>query len=659
MGLNIRTTEAIVEKFAQYAKIEGALRFTKPKALGALNPSELRMATLKTDVVQLSKKIAQTPKKLLSQNEIINLKPSEFEDILKNRSDIDSSIKEFVNSPEKMNLYDTIVNLDEINKLPKEQKEKILKEFFKDDFGHARISEANAQAEVMPNLIKKGYDPEFLADLPITNYNKNQVGYVLERKDLVKKLVDSKMEKDIIRTRNRLQNFGQTTEEIEKHLSEYISSETAKLSPRYMKQILRHVDDKNIKYLDECINMTEQPSFLHYWNDETGKILNDFIPTQSATTTRNALDRIFRRGHNYQSVAKIADGKPLTEYTERLLEFKNYDKLKNIDIANFKNLATKEKKELLNGFISAIAPKEALFDMYKIQSGIVELQGKMNIFKSVDAKSKESFMESYYDTIRKMLNEIPENERQLIKTPVSHGDFRIEYRNQNPIPPLVDDLSKTIPTEEVLINGRKIKVATMSKTTNLGIATHRFPGDETILNIEALEITDPNMILCVGLKGGSHNLNFSKSSPSLIVKGRLNNDWYIQARSDMDTGNNATKNLYNIDKLVMRGSGNHVTQSVNYVQELLKKELNLSQLEYTKRIKALKGATTLDEAKKIDTELVQAIKKVQEENPMYEGIVRPEVMAVGISADRPLNEIGTDILDYCKRRNVPLIRVTD
>lgn len=60
MGLNVRTIETLTQRGANFTKLEGVL-FTKPKAFGAIKPAELKLAPLKTDVVQFSENILKTP----------------------------------------------------------------------------------------------------------------------------------------------------------------------------------------------------------------------------------------------------------------------------------------------------------------------------------------------------------------------------------------------------------------------------------------------------------------------------------------------------------------------------------------------------------------------------------------------------------------------
>lgn len=213
-----------------------------------------------------------------------------------------------------------------------------------------------------------------------------------------------------------------------------------------------------------------------------------------------------------------------------------------------------------------------------------------------------------------------------------------EYREANPISALVDDISEALPYKIIDINGRKIKVSQMGIDPKFGIATHRMPDAESILTIEALEVTDPNMLLCIGTKGGNRGLNFSSKTPALAVKPRRGNDWHVQAYSDIDSGNNASKNIYNFENIMLRSMGNHC-DCIDLVPNLIKKELNISQREYTQRMLKLKDCTTLNEIKNIDPIMESTIRKVVQENRLYEGLIRP------------------DILNYCERRGIGLIQV--
>lgn len=654
MELNIKTVNKIANCFKQ-VKVENTL-LTKPIDFKAPSFKNLRLA-LDSDCVELSQKVSvKKPIHNFSKKEIMEIKPSQVRKILAERTDIDDSLRELVDDLDKLKLYDETQKALKSKKLSKEQENA----FFSRLIRKRSMSEAAAQAEVVPELIKKGHDPSLVSELLITEYNKNQIENILNNKEIVETYVNVKFKNQIEETTRMLKRMNFPEEKISKRIEEdtirYKKQPRIRLINDAIVDITRYIDDKNIKYLDACIKTTGEPRLLSYWKPDTTQIVEEFL--QPFNKKMVPLDRIMRRGHTYESVKKIADDKPLNEITEKLLEFRNFEKFKEIDLHNFKNLTVQEQKEFINSFICAIAPKEANNDR-KLITNINELSSKMKIFKQLDTTTEETFKNSYFNTIRSMLESIPENEQKLITKRINYGDFRANYRKNNPIPPLTNDLS-TLPTSETIINGKKVKIAKVNKDTELSVATHRIPDPKAVLNIQALEITDPNEILCIGLGGnGKSNLNFRDDCYSLAIKPRLANDWYLQAHSDIDSGNHAAKNIFNLDKSFLRSSGNHASQSTYYIQELLKNELNLSQIEYTKRLKALKGATTLEQVKKIDPKLEQGIRKIIKENPTYEGLVRPEVMGVCVSTKTPLAEIDSDIINYCQRKNIPLIQITE
>jgi len=95
------------------------------------------------------------------------------------------------------------------------------------------------------------------------------------------------------------------------------------------------------------------------------------------------------------------------------------------------------------------------------------------------------------------------------------------------------------------------------------------------------------------------------------------------------------------------------------VQNALKKELNLSQREYTKRMKALKDCRTIGEIGQKNPIMEKAIRKVIKEQNLYEGLMRTETMGVTIPENMPLEEVSQDIINYCIRRDVPIVRVIE
>lgn len=623
-GIQLIKTAASELKVSKY--------ITMPKV--EINFSELKY---EGDVAQFSKQA----KKLFSKEEILNIKPSEFEEILAKRADIAPEIRTAIKRPEQLNLYDEVVSLSEVRNLPTEEYESFMKKIFV--YGQ---SELTAQAEVLPRLIKRGYNPKMLADIPIREENKSIIEMVLNRKDLV--------DKGIAKTKEVLTAKWKAEGMSDGCIQTNLEANLPRIRKSFFNDIIRYANEKNIKYLDECIETTGSPKFLPYWGKDTRKILTEF------GNTDGLLDRLYRKGHTYDSVKQIIGNEKINSVNARLLEFKNFDKLKDIGLDDLQKLSTAEKKELLNGFISAITPKEAAFrNQHGLDKGIEQLQSKMKIFRELDNSSKESFIASHQRIIKKILNSIPENKRTLIRTNLDAKTYMRNYRTANPIPTLVDDIAEVLPFKIAEINGYKVKLAQLDRDTAMGIATHRMPNAEAISTIEALEITDPNMLLCVGTKGGSKSLNFSTgySDVALAVKPRKGRDWHVQAYSDIDSGNNASKNIFNFENIMLPMMGNHC-ECIDLVPNAVKKVLNLSQAEYTARMAKLKECRTLQEIGKIDSEMENAIRTVIKNTNMYEGLIRPEPMGVLVDSKTPLSEISKDLLSYCQRRDIPLIQVS-
>lgn len=609
-----------------------------------INITGLKFATSPIgDTVELSKLKRANKIKFFTSDEILDMKPDMFSEIMRKRTDIPENLKNNILSPEKLNLYDELSETDIIRKMPQEKRDRAFSKLFSEF--NFKISEPPAQLEIIPALVKKGFDIEVLANLPITNANKNQIEYVLSRNDLISTSWEKRAE-EIIK-RGKARNFREDSIKTELNFNK-----------KYFKinqliNILNYIDNNNVKYLDECITLTNNPSLLKYWTKDFAKIIKDF---RMDNFSIDIFDRIFRRSHNYESIKNILGDEKLTDLSARLLEFKNFEKLKDIGLGDLSQLSIDEKKELLNGFISAISPKEAICRKEYSLEDIRLLQSKMKIFREIDTTSNETFINSHKNIINKILDSIPSSERKIINTAIDTKSYRREYRQANPIPTLVDDIESVLKIKETEIKGRKIKISAMDRDVDFGIATHRIPNAEAIKTIEALEITDPDMLICVGTKGGRRDLNFSDGGYAIAVKPRRGSDWHVQANSDIDSGNNASKNIYNFENIILNACGNHCG-CIDLVPNQIKKILNLSQREYTQRMKFLKDCTTLQEIEKIDFEMANTIRQIIKEQDLHEGLIRPEPMAVLVRCDITKQELSEEILDYCVRRNIPLIAV--
>ena len=398
--------------------------------------------------------------------------------------------------------------------------------------------------------------------------------------------------------------------------------------------------------------------YLSYFNSDTKKIIEKYLfwYKDYSDNTWEALDRIHRRGHTLQSISEIFGDEPITPLTEHLLEFKDFNKFKNIWITEFKDLSIEDKKSFLNSFISALTPLDIEHpELHGLNENFQDLQKRMKIFKEFNwSENYNERMKSYNDIVRSLLNLIPDADRNIsINTGENPIHFRKEYREKNLIPPLVDDISKVLDIHIENIKWRRVKVAEMDDKSDLWISTHKFP---SICAVEALEITDNNIFLCVSTKWWQEKIKtYSGWGYHLVTKPRKIWDLYIQSNTDADSWTGSMKNLYTYEYVrlpFVKNSDTHISLIPNAIKE----ELNLSQEEYTKRINALWNVTTLQEVGEKDKELELAIRKVLKVTKLSEWITSPTVMWVLIR-DKNLDDVDDDILDYCVRRDIPLIRV--
>lgn len=587
----------------------------------------------------IQKGVSKIKTKFFTKAEMLDMKPSEFKKIMEARTDIPEAIKEGIVTPEKLNLFDEVTQLDAVQKMEPAAKEEFLNKLFSQF--NLKTSEASAQLEVIPDLIKKGYNPQILAELRICEHNKNIVEAVLKRTDLPEKYA--------------MRNAELFGEELWRYGGESYLDQLRKTA--YC-DALMCADKNNFQYIDECLELTGSFTDLPYWTKETSKILRKFSPDIKGRKVE-LLDRLYRNEHNYESVRAIFGDKQMTAVTQRLLEYKNFSKFKDIGLEEFDKLSVADKKEFIRGYISALTPKQVLFPkQHNLENGIEELQNSMKIYRELNPETKETLVNSYNNTLRALLNKLPEKERQVIRSTIDTKFYKRQYRLDNPIPSLVDEIGDVLKIETRAVNGKTVKYAEMSRDVEFGISTHRFPSPESILTIEALEEVDPKMLLCVGTKGGSKGLNVRETGHALVVKPRKVSDWHVQAYSDIDSGNNATKNIYNFEHQTLPG-GNNLCDAIDLVQNAVKKELNLSQREYTSRMKALKDCRTLGEIGKKDPIMEKAIRKVIKEQDLYEGLMRTETMGVTIPENMPLEEVSEDIINYCIRRDIPIVRVLE
>ena len=631
-----------------------------------------------TDVLIKEAPILRTP---LSKKQIQNIKPSEFKSLMEARTDIPDELRlvkdykgdVFIRTPEQLALYDELNNILLQRNIDYEKRIEILK----NALWHSP-EKIVYQRKVLPRLIEKGYDIEFLSRIRFDEHNYKYVESVLEQKDSIvipkiKEYVNNQI-KSAVKLYESI-NKKYASEETIAGITKTEQAKAKDYEESLLIDIISRIDGKNIKYLKEwskwadkspfnprgSLNRTYNASVLDYWSKDTSRILEEFYDLSDIRNTSTLLEVISRRGHDYNSVKHIFGNTKITDEAHRLLEYKKIDKFKDITLENFDTLTIQEKKEFINSYISALSIKDAKprIDMditrQKEVNGFNILKSRFKIYEGFDDSSQEAFLKSYSDTLKKMIESIPVSERKILQAKADWGNYSKAYREQNPIPSLVDDLEK-LPVKYEEINGKKYPVSEITNDTELAISAHQTSGD-AFLNLQALEFTDPNEILCFGTKDFRKNsLHYSRSgkSYSIAARPRQGRDFWIQATYDIDSGNNASKNIVNVGKVYK-----NTTSHYSLIPNLLKKELDLSHTEYSRRMAKLKGCTTLDEIGKIDKEMELAIRKVLNNNKLYEAIFRPTPMGVLIPSDMPLEKINQNVLDYIDLRGIKLIRVKD
>ena len=551
--------------------------------------------------------------------------PEEFKSILKDRDDVDYlKEKGYITSPNVLMLYDIIINLPRIQELSEESRKSFLAEFFLNITTHCDV---NACMEIIPSLVNEGYVFDIIKCLSIREDNKNIIKSILDDIEIID-LLDQNIQKN-------------TT--------------IATSIPKEIGSISRIVTIDNFQYLKDCLKLNVDIRYLPYFREDTSEIIQQYLSwNERQFRIWRTLDRIHRKWHTLQSISAIFGDELITPLTERLLEFKDFDKFKNIWIDEYKNLSTEDKKLFLNGFISALTPYDIEYpDQSWKGENFQDLQKRMKIFEELQWDDDvQKRLKNYNDMIKKLLNEIPDDERFVCKENGGPIYYRTQYREKNKIPPLVDDIEKVLEIHTENIKWRQVKVAELDFKTDLWVSTHRF---DSIESIEALEVTNGRIFLAIGTNWWTRDLNVTKTGYALIVKPR--NIWNIYAQGiyDVDSWTWCMKNLYNFEHVTLPWMWDHCG-CISLVPNAIKEELNLSQEEYTKRINALWNVTTLQEVWEKDKELELCIRRVLKKVRMYEWLLTPTVMWMAIW-EKELNEVDDDILDYCVRRDIPLVKI--
>lgn len=625
------------------------------------------------------------------QNQCVNLEwkdpktitPEEFNLILMNRDDL-GDFKKNISSLEALLLYDKIIENPRIQKLGKAD----CRQYFEHLFWiiNRWYCDLDACLEIIPSLLDEWYDLNIVSNLSIRDDNKSIIKLLLNDSDIIKildvrvaneinekerksqlewKCLESKNEESTDDWWNWEDEDVDSYEKIEKDYKEKLSWWFGKIS--------KFINDDNVKYLKDCLELNIDVTWLPYFREDTKDIVLKYLSWYEDYSWKLwvVLDRIHRRWHTLQSISNIFGDEPIKPLTERLLEFKDFDKFKNIWVAEYKNLSIEDKKLFLNGFISALTPSDIKYpEQSRWDEDFKNLQDRMKIFSEINWENdvkpswneanieiRDRRLKKYNDILKILLDWIPDNERvaPTYKWP-SNIHYRKKYRERNKIPPLVDDLEKVLDIHTENIRWRTIKVAEVGLKTDLWICTHTFI---SILSVEALEITDSQMFLAVW-----NNWCWRERIPTfkgkgwyynLLLKPRKIDDMYVQASCDIDSWNWSMKNLYNFEHIMLPSMWDNL-ECISLVPNAIKQELNLSQEEYTKRINALWNVTTLQEVWEKDKELELGIRRALNKISVSEWLVTPTVMWITIWK-KNLNDVDDDILDYCVRRDIPLVKI--
>ena len=528
-----------------------------------------------------------------------------------------------------ISIYDKSINIQRIQELSEEARKSFLERLFSTIAKHCDV---DACMEIIPSLINEWYNLDIIKRLSIREDNKDIIKSFLDNMEIISILKDKMDEERLCRKLGDISKF---------------------------------INIDNFKYLEDCLRLNVHEEYLSYFDKDTKDIISKYLSWYK--NPWKVLDRIHRRWHTLQSIGNIFGDEPITPLTERLLEFKEFDKLKDIWFDEYKDLSTEDKKLFLNSFISALTPYDVLFpNQSRWKEDFKNLQDRMKIFREIKRENdvepswsdvnreiRKKRLKDYYHAILKiLLNWIPDNERvtSTYKWPLSVHYLK-KYREKNKIPPLVDDIENVLEIHTENVKWRKIKVAELDYDTDYWVSTHRF---NSILSIEALEVTDPKMLLAVWTNWW-RSLNAYENWYALIVKPKNIWDMYVQSSWDIDSWTWCMKNLYNFEHITLPLMWDHA-ECITLVPTAIKKELNLSQKEYTKRINALWNVTTLQEVWEKDKELELGIRRVLKNVGMYEWLITPTIMWISIwKID--LNDVDEDILDYCIRRDIPLVRI--
>jgi len=242
--------------------------------------------------------------------------------------------------------------------------------------------------------------------------------------------------------------------------------------------------------------------------------------------------------------------------------------------------------------------------------------------------------------IYSLLEKIPRGKKAL---PPQKSIKIEEGCNLIPKPPLSNSI-KSIPTKIEIIHGHNVEIGNLPNDKKVMI--HGFSGSK-LLFLEALMLTDADMNLCTGYKGGigfkySYELN-------LIVSPKSIKDLLIQSFEDASSDFGPVRNLYNLQHRYLQANG----VENNYIPKLICEKLNIDMSEYNRRINALinNDIHYLEDIESIDKELFDAVTDITSNERLFEGIMRPNIEGIMIPAGFAISE---NLASFAERYDIKI-----
>ncbi len=363
----------------------------------------------------------------------------------------------------------------------------------------------------------------------------------------------------------------------------------------------------------------------------------------SKETTQDMLeafnDVTRRRKYSPKMMAKVLkEPTKIDEKTLAKLEFPNVSKFKKVSVETFKDLPLEDKKEFINQYISTLGTSA--------QTHVSALPD-IPIFKSLKdidlaSASPNEINKMRYKLLDDLMDSIPRGQKEILNSPL-----KLQETTAHMVKPPLTNAVKNIQTDDFNIHGYKVKIGELPD--NQAFYVHNMSQDN-LTRLEALLLTDPDAVLCTGFKGGSGYLK-GGDRMGVIVAPKTAQDLLIQAPQDASSGYGTIRNLYNIENKFLK-QGNIDNE---YIPNIIKGELNLSDGEYVKRMQNLidNGVKYLDDIKEIDPELHALVKSIPQDYSMFEGIMRPDIEAIYIPKNM---EVSERIARFAHDYDIPILK---